>query len=64
MGMGDKDKMNHAVPPKLQALIIKAAKEGIPIPSGKGGQARVDQPSVATRARPRRCMAGKNPTTG
>jgi hypothetical protein len=40
MGMGDKDKMDHAVPQKLQALIVKAAIAGTPIPNGKGGQAR------------------------
>jgi hypothetical protein len=40
MGMGDKDKMDHAVPQKLQALIVKAAIAGTPIPNGKGGQLR------------------------
>jgi hypothetical protein len=40
MGMGDKDKMDHAVPQKLQALIVKAVIAGTPIPNGKGGQLR------------------------
>jgi hypothetical protein len=46
MGMGDKDKMDHAVPQKLQAIIIQAAEDGTPIPNGKGGQARA--PSLDT----------------
>jgi hypothetical protein len=33
-------KMNDAVSTKLQALIIKAAIAGTPIPNGKGGRRR------------------------